>query len=43
MIERQRGSSAKSVATINNLSRLFELGSDLSKTYVPKTYTPTKD
>ncbi len=43
MIERQRGVSAKSVARINNMSRLFELGSDLSKTYVPKTYTPTKD
>jgi len=43
MIERQRGSSAKSVARINNMSRLFELGSDLSKAYVPKTYTPTKD
>ena len=43
MIERQRGVSAKSVARINNLSRLFELGADLSKTYVPKTYTPTKD
>ena len=43
MIERQRGSSAKSAARINNLSRLFELGADLSKTYVPKTYTPTKD
>ena len=42
MIERQRGVSAKSVARINNLSRLFELGADLSKTYVPKTYTPTK-
>ena len=42
MIGRQRGSSAKSVATINNLSSLFQLGSDLSKTYVPKTYTPTK-
>jgi hypothetical protein len=43
MIERQRGVSAKSAASINNMSRLFELGSDLSKTYVPKTYTPTKD
>ncbi len=43
MIERQRGSSAKSVSRINNMSRLFELGADLSKTYVPKTYTPTND
>ena len=43
MIERQRGASAKSVARINNMSRLFDLGSQLSKTYVPKTYTPTKD
>ena len=43
MIERQRGFSAKSVARINNMSRLFELGADLSKTYVPKTYTPTND
>ena len=43
MIERQRGASAKSVASINNMSRLLELGSDLSKTYTPKTYTPTKD
>lgn len=37
-IARQRGESARSVARINNMSRLFELGSELSK-----TYTPTKE
>jgi len=35
MIERQRGSSARSVAQINNMSRLFELGSQVAKTYTP--------
>jgi hypothetical protein len=42
MIERQRGTSARSVARINTLSDLFDLGSMMSKTYVPKTYTPTE-
>lgn len=42
MIERQRGASAKSVASINNMSRLFDLGSKLSKTYTPTIYTPTE-
>lgn len=36
LIERQRGSSARSVSKINNMSRLFDLGSQISKTYVPK-------
>ena len=44
LIERQRGSSARSVAQINNMSKIFDLGSEIAKTYTPKqqiTYTPT--
>ena len=41
-IERQRGTSARSVAQINNMSRLFDLGSQIAKTYTPKPATPIK-
>ena len=33
LIERQRGRSAMTAGSINSLSTLFQLGSDLSKTY----------
>lgn len=39
MIERQRGSNARSVSAINNLSRLFTLGSQIAKTYTPEVQT----